>query len=295
MIATITQCFLFSVFFNKANIAAVVAGILYFVLYLPYTILVQYQDVLTTWQQFLASLSSTVAFGYGCAIIGSFELENVGLNWENFYENPYVGQDSITMNHVCLILLLDSLIYMLLAIYIEGIYPGEYGVPRRWYFPLQPSYWFGDGCLKNAFKKKNLFEKNKLGTMVSKKLGIWFGIVSKDKIVEKEEASKETPEYKESTEYKNLLESIEIIDGSLEAGIEINKMHKVYSRANNHALKGLSVKFYKNEISAFLGHNGAGKSTTMHLLTGLYTPTAGWAKINGLLFVIKLIYQISFS
>ncbi len=57
---------------------------------------------------------------------------------------------------------------------------------------------------------------------------------------------------------------------------------KVYSRGNNHALKGLEVSFHQNEITAFLGHNGAGKSTTMHLLTGLYKPTAGTAKINGL-------------
>lgn len=66
------------------------------------------------------------------------------------------------------------------------------------------------------------------------------------------------------------------------SGIRINKLHKVYSRGNNHALKGLSVNFYENEISAFLGHNGAGKSTTMHLLTGLYKPTSGTAKINNL-------------
>lgn len=67
-----------------------------------------------------------------------------------------------------------------------------------------------------------------------------------------------------------------------EAGIEIKKLHKVYSRGNNHALKGLEVNFYKDEITAFLGHNGAGKSTTMHLLTGLYKPTAGTAFIDGL-------------
>ena len=59
-------------------------------------------------------------------------------------------------------------------------------------------------------------------------------------------------------------------------------MHKVYSRGHTHALKGLSVRFNRDEISAFLGHNGAGKSTTMHILTGLYTPTKGTARIDGL-------------
>jgi hypothetical protein len=63
-IATITQCFLISVFFNKANLAAVVAGMIYYLLYLPYTIMVNYSDVLLPWHKFLASLSSTVSSFY---------------------------------------------------------------------------------------------------------------------------------------------------------------------------------------------------------------------------------------
>jgi ATP-binding cassette subfamily A (ABC1) protein 1 len=77
--STICQCFLFSVFFNKANIASVLAGIFFYILYLPYTILINYQDVLVTWHMILASLSSTVAFSYGCDIIATFELQNQGI------------------------------------------------------------------------------------------------------------------------------------------------------------------------------------------------------------------------
>jgi ATP-binding cassette, subfamily A (ABC1), member 1 len=65
-------------------------------------------------------------------------------------------------------------------------------------------------------------------------------------------------------------------------GIDIRSLHKVYRRGRFHALKGLTVKFYQNEISALLGHNGAGKSTIMHLLTGLYRPTSGSASIDNM-------------
>ena len=44
----------------------------------------------------------------------------------------------------------------------------------------------------------------------------------------------------------------------------------------------LSVNFYGGEIFCLLGHNGAGKSTTINLLTGLLQATSGNIDILGL-------------
>jgi ABC-type bacteriocin/lantibiotic exporter with double-glycine peptidase domain len=153
---------------------------------------------------------------------------------------------------------------MLLTLYIECVAPGEYGVAKPWYFLFTFKFWLG----KYEWFKKLKVKNNFLKAMF---------INSKEKIIlEQEENNNNTKSISDSVEIVNENES------NLEAGIEIIKLHKVYSRGNNHALKGLSLKFYKNEITAFLGHNGAGKSTTMHLLTGLYKPTSGTAKMNGL-------------
>ena len=38
---------------------------------------------------------------------------------------------------------------------------------------------------------------------------------------------------------------------------------------------------YEGQITALLGHNGAGKSTTMSILTGLIPCTSGTVVING--------------
>jgi len=38
---------------------------------------------------------------------------------------------------------------------------------------------------------------------------------------------------------------------------------------------------YQYQVTALLGHNGAGKSTTMSILTGLFPPTSGTAVVNG--------------
>jgi ATP-binding cassette subfamily A (ABC1) protein 1 len=53
-IATIAQCFMFSVFFSRANMAAACAAIFYFIGYLPYSFCVNWEDIMTTWQKFLA-------------------------------------------------------------------------------------------------------------------------------------------------------------------------------------------------------------------------------------------------
>lgn len=46
-VATIMQCFLMSVFFNKANLAAACSGIIYFTLYLPHIFCFAWQDRIT--------------------------------------------------------------------------------------------------------------------------------------------------------------------------------------------------------------------------------------------------------
>lgn len=63
------------------------------------------------------------------------------------------------------------------------------------------------------------------------------------------------------------------------AGIQIKGLTKIYG--DNTALNNLTVTLYKNEITALLGHNGAGKSTTMNMLTGMIMPSQGTALIDG--------------
>jgi ABC-2 type transport system ATP-binding protein len=48
------------------------------------------------------------------------------------------------------------------------------------------------------------------------------------------------------------------------------------------AVDNLSFEIPGGAICAFMGHNGAGKSTTVNMLTGLLAPTAGDAKVAGL-------------
>ena len=47
------------------------------------------------------------------------------------------------------------------------------------------------------------------------------------------------------------------------------------------AVKGIDLAFQRGEITALLGSNGAGKSTTLLALSGLLKPTAGSIRLDG--------------
>eukprot|EP01133_Synstelium_polycarpum_P012967 gene12967-15238_t len=54
------------------------------------------------------------------------------------------------------------------------------------------------------------------------------------------------------------------------------------------AVDSLNLEIESGAIFALLGHNGAGKSTTMSMLTGVQLPTSGRASINGLDVVTQM-------
>jgi ABC-2 type transport system ATP-binding protein len=68
-----------------------------------------------------------------------------------------------------------------------------------------------------------------------------------------------------------------------ESGVEpvIEVSHLVKAFGNFHAVDDISFKVMPGEIFGFLGANGAGKTTAMHMLTGLNQPTSGSGRVVG--------------
>ncbi len=61
----------------------------------------------------------------------------------------------------------------------------------------------------------------------------------------------------------------------------IEVSHLVKAFGNFHAVDDISFTVRKGEIFGFLGANGAGKTTAMHMLTGLNQPTSGKGSVMG--------------
>ena len=140
-------------------------------------------------------------------------------------------------------MIIDILLYNLIAWYIENVFPGQYGLPQPWYFMFQPSFWRGRRVARVSSGDGG---------------GVELDTIDADK---NESAPSD-------------LEAGIVLD-KLRKTFNTRDGEKV-------AVNDFSLKMYKGQITALLGHNGAGKTTTMSMLVGLFPSTSGTAYVNGL-------------
>uniref|UniRef100_A0A4W4HCX6 ATP-binding cassette, sub-family A (ABC1), member 12 n=1 Tax=Electrophorus electricus TaxID=8005 RepID=A0A4W4HCX6_ELEEL len=163
--------------------------------------------------------------------------------WGNMYVSS-VGDDKSSFGWLCWLLLIDSGIYFLLGGYIRMVFPGSYGIPAPWYFPVRPSFWADLlGCSHTSMKKVGR--------------GLLFSNMMQDsQRGGKGQGKGEDEDFSE-----------------LPVGVSLHGLTKTYGSRN--AVENLNLSFYEGHITSLLGHNGAGKTTTMSLLTGLFAPSSG--------------------
>ena len=61
--------------------------------------------------------------------------------------------------------------------------------------------------------------------------------------------------------------------------IEVKNVTKQYG--DFYAVRNINFEVKEGEIVGFLGRNGAGKSTTMNMITGFIEPTSGQIIVGG--------------
>ena len=246
VISLICFSFLISVWFSSARVGLIIGFITWFANFFPFLFLVMRYRSISFGIIVLSCLLSNTALGFGVEIIARLEQRTEGLLWSNVAD-PITLDTSFNMAWVFSMLVIDSIFYMTVAWYVNEVKPGQYGVPKPFYFPFLPSYWCNTKRLLSKALKVRLTQ-------------------SADK-------------YDPSAHEK--------VRGNLEVGISIKNLTKVYSGlfgrkgVRKKAVDNLNLDIYKGQITALLGHNGAGKTTTMSILTGLFTPTGGTAIING--------------
>ncbi|KAI8528925.1 hypothetical protein RHMOL_Rhmol12G0185900 [Rhododendron molle] len=183
---------------------------------------------------------------------------------------PNDTQCVMTLNDIYIWLLSTFLVWFVLAIYFDNIFPNSAGVRKSVFYILNPGYWTGKGGNKVAEA----------------------GICSCTSSVPPPEDV--TPDDEDVYEEENTVKqaaSEDVVDMNI--AVQIRGLVKMYPRTTKigcckctkishyHALKGLWVNFLKDQLFCLLGPNGAGKTTAINCLTGITPVTAGDALIYG--------------
>ncbi|XP_063284422.1 retinal-specific phospholipid-transporting ATPase ABCA4 isoform X1 [Pelobates fuscus] len=303
-LATIMQGFLMSVFFSKANLAAACSGVIFFTLYLPHILCFAWQDRMTFKLKTMASFLSPVAFGFGTEYLSRYEEQGLGLQWGNIRKSPVEG-DEYSFLFSIFMMLFDAFVYWVLAWYIDHVFPGEYGMPKAWYFPFLATYWCtfehpseGDGdsvetelsihehnddISKEAPSKppddpiqlKAECNVNNNADACKHKLKKELEKAEKQKIDEQEKERKDKDAFPDANPF------FEPEPPGMVPGVCVQDLVKVFGNSFKPAVDRMNITFYEGQITAFLGHNGAGKTTTLSIITGLYPPTSGTVWVRG--------------
>ncbi|XP_067683948.1 phospholipid-transporting ATPase ABCA3-like [Haliotis asinina] len=141
-VSIISYCFMISVFTQRANIGAAISGIVFFLSYCPYFYLAIIYQNMSRSAKLASCLLFNVGMAFGANVISLYEGAGSGVQWSNFHE-PATVDDNFTLLDAILMLLGDTAIHLLITWYLDNVRPGEFGVPKPFYFPFTASYWCG--------------------------------------------------------------------------------------------------------------------------------------------------------
>uniref|UniRef100_A0AAZ3QCY2 Uncharacterized protein n=1 Tax=Oncorhynchus tshawytscha TaxID=74940 RepID=A0AAZ3QCY2_ONCTS len=105
----------------------------------------------------IMSLMSQVAFGFGTEYLSRYEEQGLGLQWDNIQTSPLEGDEYSFLTSISM-MALDTVLYAVLAWYLDNVFPGQYGIGRPFYFPILPSYWLNSRPPKPKELEKPRFD-----------------------------------------------------------------------------------------------------------------------------------------
>ncbi len=202
-------------------------------------------DTIALSSKSLASLLSPVSMSLGLNTMLQFQSGFIPLTFST------ASIAAINRNYsllICFVFMaLDIFLYGVLAWYLDAVFPNEFGQVLPWYFPCSKSFWLSQ-CDSDEDRDD------------------WAVIDI-------------------SGSYNDHIERVSA-DLSQKPGVHIKQLRKEFPNPadDKHpfvAVKGLNMSMYQGQCFVLLGHNGAGKSTIINTLTGMYYPTSGSVSVYG--------------
>lgn len=267
--------FLLSVFFSSSKTAGQFGGLAIMMLFLPgYAI----QETTPGGIIGFASLVSPIAFSQGFKALADAESIHDGIS---FGGNMSGGPNTaFSFSSALIMFAVDIVLYGVLSWYLDQVVPSEYGTTRRPCFCFTRSYWSGRRP-PSVYPTDDTHNHNGVPSD-SSSVPVTIGSI---------------PLADASASDWGITEPVH--QRVLEGGqLRINGLRKVFDAKACTSTKTasstggtgagplvavdhLNLTMYEGQILSLLGHNGAGKSTTIGMLTGLTEPTSGEVSVLG--------------
>jgi ABC-type multidrug transport system ATPase subunit len=204
--------------------------------------------------------------------------KGVGFQFADLFASPDVNQSKLfgtievnvpTPAYCLLMMLVDALLFALLALYFDHVVPTGNGIIHHPLFFLKPGYWFPKRKARSHSKLEDQKESAQIVEMLS-------DFQNKEVVDEAIHVNEKLDHYAEND--SEIL--VSLLTKSYDQCSNLN-ISTCSGRRSKRAVDRLSMRLEKNSIFCLLGHNGAGKSTTMNILTGIIAPSSGFVSICG--------------
>ncbi|XP_070500324.1 phospholipid-transporting ATPase ABCA3-like isoform X2 [Chironomus tepperi] len=235
----ITFCFLVSVIFKKSSRAGIIGSIVFIVTVLPY---MMYHDNFyrfTYGLKVLFCMLTNTNMAQGIKMILMAEINQNGIGFGNLFKKSL--DINFSFGELLIFINIGSALQMIATVYIEKVFPGDYGISKPYYYPLKYIY---SRFIKESIDIHEANHQN----------GIEMDLLC-------------------------LPSDQEQVPKGLYAGIELKNLSIQFD--NNQAVQNLSLNIYQNQITTLLDITGTGKTALISMLSGQCIPTSGTAIING--------------
>eukprot|EP00928_Gymnodinium_smaydae_P031107 TRINITY_DN22946_c0_g1_i1.p1 TRINITY_DN22946_c0_g1~~TRINITY_DN22946_c0_g1_i1.p1 ORF type:complete len:2360 (-),score=553.48 TRINITY_DN22946_c0_g1_i1:18-7097(-) len=244
-----------STLFSKSKTSATVGSVLFYSS--SYLMLLVTPGVKPLTRR-LVMLLPPANFEVGAQLIADLESSAAGATWHSVWR-PYSHYG--TLLEMILILALDVVLFYALFLYLDKVMHREVGLRRPWYFPCAPSTWRSCCCRRSGARELPLPAVAPGGDGCDAAVGA-------------------APQGESSVLLERELgEAAQAMARSGET-VELRGLCKVYADGKK-AVDSLDLVMYPGEVFTLLGHNGAGKTSTLSILCGLMPATRGSCVIFG--------------
>uniref|UniRef100_A0A5K4FBX6 ATP-binding cassette sub-family A member 1 n=1 Tax=Schistosoma mansoni TaxID=6183 RepID=A0A5K4FBX6_SCHMA len=265
IISCLIYCILFTLLKVRSTIASILSGIIYFLLFMPASVLLRYNELPNDLSLLPFCIIPQVSYSLIWIFINRLELQGTGVQWSNIWYRDNLNS-ILSLGTSLIFLWIGTILLCILTFW---------GIPFiiKYYHILM--YKLEKNCIFN----QSTTSINGMNKKKRKKRKISSGGNQLDISVN---TSQLLLVNSFQTERQNLLNSTNNhYPIMLSPSVIVNNLTKIYQPSKRIALCNVNMNFYEDQITVILGRNGAGKTTLLSILVGILQPTQGKIIMHG--------------